>query len=43
MRAGMYARVSSKRQAQDQTIEQQLASGRAAIAARGWDLNEPHI
>jgi site-specific DNA recombinase len=43
MRAGMYARVSSKRQAQDQTIEQQLASGRAAIAARGWDLNETHI
>jgi site-specific DNA recombinase len=39
----MYARVSSKRQAQDQTIEQQLASGRAAIAAREWELSETHI
>lgn len=43
MQAGMYARVSSKRQAQDQTIEQQLASGRTAIEARGWELREAHI
>jgi site-specific DNA recombinase len=43
MQAGMYARVSSKRQAQDQTIEQQLASGRAAIEAHGWELSEAHI
>ncbi len=43
MRAGMYARVSSKRQAQDQTIEQQLVCGRTAIQERGWDLSETHI
>ncbi len=43
MQAGMYARVSSKRQAQDQTIEQQLASGRTASEARGWELSEAHI
>jgi len=43
MRAGLYARVSSKRQAQDQTIEQQLESGRVAIEAHGWKLSEAHI
>jgi site-specific DNA recombinase len=43
MQAGMYARVSSKRQAQEQTIEQQLASGRAAIEAHGWELSAAHI
>jgi len=43
MRAGIYARVSSKRQAQDQTIEQQLVCGRTAIQERGWDLSETHI
>jgi site-specific DNA recombinase len=43
MRAGLYARVSSKRQAQDQTIEQQLESGRVAIEAHGWNLSEAHI
>jgi site-specific DNA recombinase len=43
MRAGIYARVSSKRQAQDQTIEQQLARGRTAIEVHGWELSEAHI
>ncbi len=43
MRAGMYARVSSKRQAQDQTIEQQLARGRTAIEVHGGEVSEAPI
>ncbi len=43
MRAGIYARVSSKRQAQDHTIDQQLASTRSYIQDQGWELNEEHI
>src|SRR5262245_29241604 len=43
MQAAIYARVSSKRQAQDQTIEQQLLSGRASIQEHGWELSEAHI
>src|SRR6266571_4452816 len=40
MRAAVYARVSTTRQAQAQTIEQQLDRLRAAAAERGWALEE---
>ena len=43
MRAGIYTRVSSKRQAQDHTIDQQLASSRSYAQEQGWQLNEEHI
>ena len=41
MRAAVYARVSTTRQAQAQTIEQQLDRLRAAVAERGWELDGP--
>ena len=40
MRVAIYARVSTTRQAQAQTIEQQLDRLRAAVAERGWRLEE---
>src|SRR6266853_1450574 len=43
MRAAVYARVSTTRQAQAQTIEQQLDLLRAAVAGRGWVLDEQHV
>ena len=43
MRAAVYARVSTTRQAQAQTIEQQLDRLRAALAERGWELDEQHV
>src|SRR4030095_7500742 len=43
MRAAVYARVSTTRQAQAQTIEQQLDRLRAAVAGRGWTLDEQHV
>jgi site-specific DNA recombinase len=43
MRAAVYARVSATRQAQAQTIEQQLDRLRAAVAGRGWVLDEQHV
>src|SRR5438552_754117 len=43
MRAAVYARVSTTRQAQAQTIEQQLDRLRAAIAGHGWELDEQHV
>jgi site-specific DNA recombinase len=43
MRAAVYARVSTTRQAQAQTIEQQLDRLCAAVAERGWTLDEQHI
>src|SRR5260370_37813054 len=43
MRAAVYARVSTIRQAQAQTIEQQLDRLRAAVAERGWELDEQHV
>ncbi len=43
MRAAVYARVSTTRQAQAQTIEQQLDRLRAAVAGRGWELDEQHV
>jgi predicted site-specific integrase-resolvase len=43
MRAAVYARVSATRQAQAQTIEQQLDRLRAAVAERGWELEDQHV
>src|SRR5689334_25285122 len=43
MRAAVYARVSTTRQAQAQTIEQQLDRLRAAAAERGWELDGQHV
>src|SRR6266480_3554479 len=43
MRVAVYGRVSTTRQAQAQTIEQQLDRLRAAAAGRGWELDEQHV
>ncbi len=43
MRVAAYVRVSTSRQTQAQTIEQQLARLRAHIEAQGWDLSAEHI
>ncbi len=43
MRTGVYARVSTSRQAQAQTIEQQLERLRAAVGERGWVLDDEHV
>jgi site-specific DNA recombinase len=43
MRAAVYARVSTTRQAQAQTIEQQLDRLCAAVAERGWELEDQHV
>ena len=43
MRVAVYARVSATRQAQSQTIEQQLDRLRAAVAERGWELDDQHV
>src|SRR5436190_2474844 len=43
MRAAVYARVPATRQAQAQTIEQQLDRLRAAAAERGWGLEDQHV
>jgi site-specific DNA recombinase len=43
MRVAVYARVSTTRQAQAQTIEQQLDRLREAVAGRGWVLEEQHV
>jgi site-specific DNA recombinase len=43
MRAAVYARVSTTRQAQAQTIERQLDRLRAAVAERGWELDDQHV
>src|SRR5215469_13705916 len=43
MRAAVYARVSTTRQAQAQTIEQQLDRLHAAAAERGWALDGQHV
>jgi site-specific DNA recombinase len=39
----VYARVPATRQAQAQTIEQQLDRLRAAVAERGWELEDQHV
>jgi site-specific DNA recombinase len=43
MRVAVYARVPATRQAQAQTIEQQLDRLREAAAGRGWELAEQHV
>jgi site-specific DNA recombinase len=43
MRAAVYARVSTTRQAQAQGIEQQLDRLRVAVAERGWELDDQHV
>ena len=43
MRVAVYARVPAARQAQSQTIEQQLDRLRAAAAERGWELDDQHV
>jgi site-specific DNA recombinase len=44
MRVALYARVSTDRQQQAQTIEQQVTQLRAYVAARdGWTIAEEHV
>jgi site-specific DNA recombinase len=43
LRASPAPRVSTTRQAQAQTIEQQLDRLREAVAGRGWALGEQHV
>ena len=43
MRVAIYVRVSTQRQAQTQTIEQQIARLWAHIEAQGWVLEPEHI
>jgi site-specific DNA recombinase len=43
MRIAIYARVSTQRQAQTQTIDQQLDRLRRLVAERGWQLPEDHL
>jgi site-specific DNA recombinase len=43
MRVAIYARVSTLRQAQDQTIEQQLERLMSYVSQQGWDLPEQNI
>jgi site-specific DNA recombinase len=43
MQVAVYARVSSRRQAQAQTIEQQLDRLRAHVATCGWNLAPENV
>ncbi len=43
MRAAIYVRVSTQRQTQTQTIDQQLERLRAVVAERGWELSDDHV
>ena len=43
MRIAVYVRVSTQRQAQTQTIEQQLERLRAHVQSQGWELAEENI
>ena len=43
MRVAVYVRVSTQRQAQLQTIEQQLERLRAHVRAQGWTLPDDRI
>jgi len=43
MRVAVYVRVSTLRQAQTQTIEEQLERLRAHIETQGWALPEDHV
>jgi DNA invertase Pin-like site-specific DNA recombinase len=39
MRVALYARVSTQRQAQSQTIDQQLRRLEAHVRAQGWEVD----
>ncbi|MGH2461394.1 MAG: recombinase family protein, partial [Chloroflexota bacterium] len=43
MQVGIDARVSTQRQAQAQTIEQQLTRLRAYLEQKGWHLADEHV
>jgi len=43
MKIALYARVSTLRQQQSQTIEQQLERLQAHITTQGWELAPEHI
>ena len=43
MQVAMYVRVSTQRQAQTQTIEQQIERLQVYIASKGWELEPEHI
>jgi site-specific DNA recombinase len=43
MRAAIYARVSTQRQAQAQTIDQQIDQLQEFVADQGWSLDPEHI
>ena len=43
MRIAIYVRVSTQRQAQAQTVEQQLSRLRAYISEQGWLLEPEHV
>jgi site-specific DNA recombinase len=43
MRVALYARVSTQRQAQSQTIEQQLERLQAYAQEQGWQVTQEHI
>ena len=43
MRVAIYVRVSTTRQAQQQTIEQQRERLVAHVEAQGWGLREEHV
>src|SRR5262249_60449579 len=43
MHVAIYVRVSTQRQAQTQTIDQQLDRLRRVVADRRWQLDEDHV
>src|SRR5262245_24660101 len=43
MRIAIYVRVSTQRQAQTQTIDQQLTRLRHVVAERRWQIPEAHV
>jgi site-specific DNA recombinase len=43
MRVAIYARVSTQRQAQTQTIDQQIEKLKTHIEAQGWLVEPEHI
>jgi site-specific DNA recombinase len=43
MRAAIYVRVSTQRQAQAQTIDQQITRLRAHIGEQDWSLESEHV
>jgi site-specific DNA recombinase len=43
MRVALYARVSTQRQTQHQTIEQQLSRLEAYVHQRGWEVTPAHV